>query len=76
MCLSDFLINQEFKHNLLFVSKLTPSNLAKNDKCEVNFYDVYCVIQDNVTQKTRGLGEDKVCCNISLMEKLMSPSKR
>ena len=59
MCLSDFSIFLEFKHNLLFASKITLSNLAKNDKCKVHFYDGYCVIQDNVTQKIRGLGESK-----------------
>lgn len=52
--LGEVLIVPEFKHNLLSVSKL-----AKHERCNVHFYNEYCVIQDKFSKEVRGVGECK-----------------
>lgn len=41
-----------FKHNLLFVNKL-----CLDEKCNVVFYDNYCIIKDSISNKVRGIGK-------------------
>lgn len=51
--LKDVLYVPSFKLKLLSVSKLT-----KDSKYIVIFYDTFCVIQDYVTNKVRGIGQE------------------
>lgn len=41
-----------FKHNLLSVNKL-----CEDEKCSVVFHDNYCIIQDSISNKVRGIGK-------------------
>ena len=52
LILKNVLVVFEFKHNLLFVNKLTIIG-----KWKVNFYAGYCMIVDHETSELKGVGE-------------------